>query len=60
LRINAVQIGLGGDDSWSRIGPHEQYLPDEPAYHYGYILAPFHGNLDLMEQARSLQRRILR
>lgn len=60
LRINAVQIGLGGDDSWSRIGPHEQYLPDEPAYHYGYILAPFHGNLDLMEQARSLQRRILK
>lgn len=40
LRLNAVQIGLGGDNSWSRIVTHEQYLPHDPAYAYSFVLAP--------------------
>lgn len=38
LRLNAIQIGIGGDDSWSRIVTHEQYLPHAPEYRYGFIL----------------------
>lgn len=40
LRLNAVQIGIGGDDSWSRIVPHEQYLPHAESYCYSYTISP--------------------
>ncbi len=58
LRINAIQIGIGGDDSWSRIGPHAQYLPSDPVYAYGYILSAISGDTDIVEQARALQERV--
>lgn len=59
LRVNAIQIGIGGDDSWSRIVTHKQYLPNDPVYRYGYILSPVTGDMDLMEQARVLQTRVM-
>lgn len=40
LRLNAVQIGVGGDDSWSRIVPHEQYLPHAESYCCSYTVSP--------------------
>lgn len=40
LRLNAIQIGIGGDDSWSRIAPHEQYLPHAESYCYSYTISP--------------------
>lgn len=40
LRLNAVQIGVGGDDSWSRIVPHEQYLPHAESYCCSYTISP--------------------
>lgn len=41
LRLNAVQIGLGGDNSWYRIIVHEPYLtPLTRDYDYAYILSP--------------------
>ena len=48
LRLNAVQIGLGGDNSWSRIVPHEQYLPHNPEYHYSFSLTPIRAGQDAM------------
>ena len=39
LRLNAVQIGIGGDDSWSRIVTHEQYLPHAERYCYSYTIS---------------------
>ena len=49
LRLNAVQIGVGGDNSWSRIVPHEQYLPCEESYHYSFVLSPLLPESDAME-----------
>ena len=51
LRLNAVQIGVGGDNAWSRIVPHEQYLPHEEVYEYTFTLMPLNGNEDAMEKA---------
>lgn len=40
LDIDAVQMGLGGDDSWwSR--PHKQYRLLEPVYEYEFYLMPY-------------------
>lgn len=58
LRINAIQLGIGGDDSWSRIVTHEAYLPNNAVYQYSYILSPISRNVDLMTQARRLQRQV--
>ncbi len=55
LRINAIQIGIGGDDSWARIVPHKQYLPHDPSYHYGYILGAVTGGENPMQLARLWQ-----
>lgn len=55
LRLNAVQIGIGGDDAWSRIVTHEPYLPHDAAYTYGYILGPVGPDADPMAQARQWQ-----
>ncbi len=58
LRLNAVQIGLGGDNSWSRIVPHEQYLPHEEVYQYAFALAPLTENRDAMATGVLLQNRL--
>lgn len=58
LRVNAIQIGIGGDDSWSRIVPHEQYLPHDAQYRYGYILGPASGDVEPMALARSWQNTV--
>ena len=57
LRLNAVQIGVGGDNSWSRIVPHEQYLPCEAQYRYSFILAALDGETDPMEKSIELRAR---
>ncbi|MDR0929236.1 MAG: DUF4981 domain-containing protein [Oscillospiraceae bacterium] len=44
LRINAIQAGVGGDDSWARIVTHEAYLPDDSEYRYGFTLSPILGD----------------
>ncbi|MBR3017082.1 MAG: DUF4981 domain-containing protein [Clostridia bacterium] len=55
LRLNAVQIGVGGDNSWSRIVPHAQYLPHEECYHYSFILSPLLPGSDAMERSVALK-----
>ena len=48
LRLNAVQIGVGGDNAWSRIVPHEQYLPHEERYEYSFVFMPLRAEEDAM------------
>lgn len=56
LRLNAVQIGLGGDNSWYRIIVHEPYLtPLTRDYDYAYILSPLSAKEDAMEKARTIR-----
>lgn len=57
LRLNAVQIGVGGDNSWSRIVPHEQYLPHDAVYAYSFLLSPLQGNEDPMEKSVAMKNR---
>ncbi len=57
LRLNAVQIGLGGDNAWSRIVPHEQYLPHAHEYKYSFALAPLQAGQDVMETYLSVKNR---
>ena len=57
LRINAIQIGVGGDNSWSRIVPHEQYLPDAEIYRYTFVLSPLRAGEDAMEKCVALRNR---
>lgn len=58
LRLNAVQIGLGGDNSWSRIVTHEQYLPHDPAYAYSFVLAPLRPGEDAGAKSVQLRNRL--
>ena len=55
LRLNAAQIGLGGDNSWYRIIPHEAYLTNESRYAYAYVLSPLRPGEDAMARCRALQ-----
>ena len=55
LRLNAVQIGVGGDNSWSKIVPHEQYLPHEAEYRYSFILSPLLPGEDAMDKSVALK-----
>ena len=56
LRLNAVQIGLGGDNSWYRIIVHEPYLtPLTQDYDYAYILSPLSAKEDATEKARTIR-----
>jgi len=57
LRLNAVQIGLGGDNSWSRIVTHEQYLPHEDTYSYGFTLCPLLAGEDPGEKSLEVRNR---
>ncbi len=59
LRLNAVQIGVGGDNSWDRYIPHEQYLPDDPEYAYSYLLMPLEKGEDAMEKSVEAKLRFL-
>ena len=58
LRLNAVQIGVGGDNAWSRIVPHAQYLPHEVEYRYAFTLAPLAAGEDAMEKSVVLRERM--
>ena len=41
LNIDLVQIGVGGNDSWSDVaGPLEQYQIKSQDYHYSFYLFP--------------------
>lgn len=55
LRLNAVQIGIGGDDSWSRVATHEEYLPHDVEYRYGFILGTVTAQTGVTELARAMQ-----
>ena len=60
LRLNAIQIGVGGDNSWSRIVTHEQYLPHDTSYSYAFVLSPLYAgenasNIACMLRSRSAE-----
>ena len=57
LRLNAVQMGVGGDNAWSRIVTHEQYLPRENSYSYSFILSPLTSRENADEKALLLKNR---
>ena len=59
LRLNAVQMGVGGDNSWSRIVTHEQYLPRGDIYEYAFILCPLRGGDSAGDTALRLRNRFL-
>lgn len=59
LRLNAIQIGVGGDNSWDRIIPHEPYLPDAEEYTYSYLLMPLHAGDDAMAKSVEAKLRFL-
>jgi beta-galactosidase len=41
LNIDLVQMGVGGNDSWSEVGqPLEQYQIKPGSYHYAFYLSP--------------------
>ena len=58
LRLNAIQIGLGGDNSWSRIVTHEQYLPCDECYCYTFILSPLYAGEDASARSSALRIRL--
>ena len=58
LRLNAIQIGVGGDNAWSRIVTHEQYLPHDENYRYGFVLSPLRTGDDPGEKSAFLRNRI--
>jgi beta-galactosidase len=51
LNIDLVQMGVGGNDSWSDVAaPLEKYqLPAKP-YHYSFYLVPATGNADAISR----------
>ena len=55
LRINRIQAGVGGDNSWSRIVTHEQYLPCDEEYNYSFMIGAVLPGEDRDETARSWQ-----
>lgn len=57
LRLNAIQIGLGGDNSWSRIVTHEPYLPHDESYRYSFLLAPVDETTDPMAKYVAIHNR---
>lgn len=57
LRLNAIQIGVGGDNAWSRIVPHEPYLPHAEQYSYGFVLSPLRPGQDAGDLSAHLRLR---
>ena len=42
LNIDLVQMGVGGNDSWSDVAaPLEQYQIKAQPYHYSFYIVPF-------------------
>ncbi|MBR6965894.1 MAG: DUF4981 domain-containing protein [Clostridia bacterium] len=58
LRLNAVQIGIGGDNAWSRIVTHEQYRPHEENYSFCFALSPLFAGDDPGEQSVKIRNRM--
>jgi beta-galactosidase len=54
LNIDLVQMGVGGNDSWSEVAePLEQYRIPAKNYHYGFYLMPYAGSVDKIGEAAS-------
>ena len=51
LNIDLIQMGVGGNDSWSPVGaPIEKYqIPSRP-YHYAFFLMPWKGTVKTTSQ----------
>ncbi|MGS2739249.1 glycoside hydrolase family 2 TIM barrel-domain containing protein [Sinomicrobium sp. M5D2P17] len=52
VNIDLVQMGVGGNDSWSEVGqPLEKYQVPAGEYHYNFCIIPYmEGELDAMLQ----------
>jgi beta-galactosidase len=51
LNIDLVQMGVGGNDSWSEVAaPLEQYRIPAKDYHYSFISLPYNGMLIKQEK----------
>ena len=57
LRLNAVQIGVGGDNSWSRIVTHEKYRPHAENYIYSFAISPLQTEEDPAAKSVKLRNR---
>jgi beta-galactosidase len=52
LNIDLVQMGVGGNDSWSEVAaPLEQYQIKAQPYHYGFFITPFNSKNNAASQA---------
>jgi beta-galactosidase len=52
LNIDLVQMGVGGNDSWSEVAaPLEQYRIPAKEYHYTFYIAPYNGVADKAGEA---------
>ncbi|MFL5739387.1 MAG: glycoside hydrolase family 2 TIM barrel-domain containing protein [Flavisolibacter sp.] len=52
LNIDLVQMGVGGNDSWSDVAaPLEKYQIPARDYHYSFYLVPFNGNRENISKA---------
>ncbi len=58
LRLNAVQIGVGGDNSWSRIVTHEEYRPCDENYTYSVVLSPLRSGENAGTKSVTLRNRM--
>lgn len=58
LNIDLVQMGVGGNDSWSDVAaPLEKYQVKAKYYHYSFYLVPLTGkNTNPAEMARIIKR----
>ena len=58
LNIDLVQMGVGGNDSWSEVAaPLEKYQVKAKDYHYSFFLVPLAGkNTNPAEMARIIKR----
>lgn len=57
LNIDLVQMGVGGNDSWSDVAaPLEQYMIKAQPYHYSFYIMPFNaGKQTAGEQAKKIK-----
>ncbi|HWJ92809.1 MAG TPA: hypothetical protein VNR87_16955, partial [Flavisolibacter sp.] len=52
LNIDLVQMGVGGNDSWSDVAaPLEKYQIPSGSYHYGFYLLPYKKSKEQMGKA---------
>ena len=57
LNIDLVQMGVGGNDSWSDVAaPLEQYQIKAQPYHYSFYIVPFNSkNRTAGERAKEIR-----